>query len=124
MAVKLTDKHRVEYRNVYGDGTHETSICKGMYGSWFTESTGSYVLPEGTDELDPRVVRVISPPLEHKVGTILRGESASESAVFLPDKTWQVNKGLQNRLNLDSFEGITAFDQHYEAGEVTIWWQP
>lgn len=122
----LTDKHRVEYRDAYGDGTHETGIhysrvCK----CWFTNSGKGIVRIEGHTELDPRVVRVIPPPFEPKTGMAVRrvreGFNDLYTAVRLPDNVWQASKSFQEEFNTPEYLDDEEVETLLNAGEIEVW---
>lgn len=124
--VNLTDKHRVEYRDAHGDGTHETGIYySNVLKGWFTNSGRAKVKLDDIPELHHRVVRVIPPPFEPKTGMAVRGvrEGFNDlyTAVRLPDNVWQASKQFRHRFNMPEYFTDEEVETLFNEGEIEVW---
>lgn len=93
----MTSEHEVIYRNAYGDGYHRTGVVDTQMG-WVTAVGGQRVF-QGY-RLDTRVLEVIDPPFNPKVGTVLADEAGEIVAVRITmDSNGWLDPALNERVN-------------------------
>ena len=94
---EMTSEHELLYKNEFGDGHHRTGVVDTHRG-WVTAVGGKPVF-FGYD-LDFRVLEVIEPPFNPKVGTVVADEAGEIVAVRITmDSNGWLDPALNERVN-------------------------